>query len=194
MADAYGLYQYYKKKYNYASDQKSTSQRREEEYRTSKSRAESDLRESKKEKLNLEKRLEGVRKIIGMMEGTGGFLAKNVPDKIQKSNKHADESGNNYRGCIKCTGIASANVAQKFYSEKVPENSHSSNALNAFYNEERRLVNAIAEIERQINQLNSKIETLKTQISRCNNEQNELTRSMNRYSSEMRYYKNRMNN
>ena len=32
MADAYGLYQYYKKKYNYASDQKSTSQRREEEY------------------------------------------------------------------------------------------------------------------------------------------------------------------
>ena len=193
MADAYEMYSYYKRKYNNASSQKSTSERKEEEYRTSKSRAESDLKDSKKEKLNLEKRLEGVRKIIAMMEGTGGLLSKNIPDKIQKSNKSSDESGVNFKGCIKCTGVASADVAQKFHSDKVHENVHSSNALTAFETEERRLVNAIAEIERQINQLNSKIETLKTQINRCNNEQSELKRSMNQYSSEMRYYKNRMN-
>lgn len=193
MADAYEMYSFYRRKYNNASSQRSTSERKEEEYRTSKSRAETDLKNSKKEKLNLERRLEGVRKIIAMMEDTGGLLSKNVPDKIQKSNKSSEESGVDFKECIKCTGIASADVAQKFHSDKVHENVHSSNALNAFEAEERRLVNAITEIERQINQLDSKIETLKTQINRCNNEQSELRRSMNQYLSEMNHYKKLMN-
>ncbi len=181
-----------KRKYNNASSQKSSLKRKEEEYKTSKSRAETDLKDSKKEKLNLEKRLEGVRKIIAMLEGNGGLLSKNVPDKIQKSNKSSDESGVNFKGCVKCTGIASADVAQKFHSDKVHENIHSSNALMAFESEERRLVNAIAEIERQINQLNSKIETLKTQIKRCDSEQSALNKIMNKADAEIDYWKKRI--
>ena len=192
MADAYEMYSFYRRKYNNASSQRSTSERKEEEYRTSKSRAETDLKNSKKEKLNLERRLEGVRKIIAMMEDTGGLLSKNVPDKIQKSNKSSEESGVDFKECIKCTGIASADIAQKFHSDKVHENVHSSNALTAFETEERRLVNAIAAIERQINQLNSKIETLKTNINRCNSEQSTLKNNMRLYSSEMNHFKKLM--
>ncbi len=192
METASDLYREYERKYNNAYYNKKTLERKEEEYTSSKTRAETDLRASRKEKLNLEKRLEGVRRIIEMMEGTGGLLSRNVPDKIQRSNKSSDESGVDYRKCINCTGIASADIAQKFHSDKVYENPYSSNALTAFKAEEQRLINAIAEIERQISLLDSKIETLKKQIKSCNNEIYNLKKDANYYYNEMCYYRGRI--
>ncbi len=154
------------------------SEKNETEYESSKKRASTDLANSRKEKQNLEKRLDGVRKIIDMMEGSGGFFSVNIPEKIKRVNKSSDSAGSDFKGCIRCTGVQSADFADKFHTEKVHENRHSSNALQEFENEERRLISAIDAIDRQIKALNDRIGTLTTKIRNCNNTQSSLRRQI----------------
>lgn len=154
------------------------SEKKESEYEASKKRASTDLANSRKEKRNLEKRLDGVRKIISMMEGSGGFFSANVPEKIRRANKSSDEAGSNFKGCIRCSGVQAADVADKFHTQKVNENRNSSSALQEFEREERRLVGAIDEIDRQIRALNDRIGILTTNIRNCNSTQSSIRRQI----------------
>lgn len=193
MADANAMYYYYRKKENDAYSQKIASQKKETEYRESKSQANSDLQASEKEKLNLEKRLEGVQKIIGMLEGNGALFALVVPDTIQEANKSAETAGNHFEKCIKCPSITSASVKQIFKSDTVQLNTHSANALNALCAEVQRLQKSIEEIKWQISQLKAKIDLLTTQIKRCDANQSTLNKNIRYYSQEKNYWKKKMN-
>ncbi len=139
---------------------------------------------SKKDKINLEKRLKGVEKIIKMMSDSD-----KVPKKIENSDKSSETSGERYSGCIKCSGTQPADVREKFGSDSVEKNVHSSNALNEFNNEKVRIEEAIREIEKQIILLKGTIEQLKNNISTCRTNKNECIRNMCIYSSEMDKWK-----
>lgn len=130
----------------------------------SKRKAENDISSLKKEKKGLEKRLEGVKKIIEMMQGSGGFFSTNVPDSIQKSNNASSKAGHDYRGCVRCSGVGSADFGGKFDSKSVTGNSNSNSALIALEAEKSRIERLIADIDSKIKSLENNIDTYKANI------------------------------
>ena len=154
-----------------ARSEKRRSERIESSYVSSKKTAQSDLSDSKKEKLNLEKRLKGIEKIIKLLTVSGGIFSNNVPDKTEKARKESTKTGEAYSGCIKCPEISAADVAEKFKTASVEENSNSKRALEEIRKEKQRVEEAIEEINRQIKKLEQKIEDCIAKINKCNREQ-----------------------
>lgn len=192
MSYAEEMYGYYRQKRDTAASVKSTAESRQNEYTAQKKQAERERKDSNSTKINLEKRLEGVRKILGMMNGSGGFFSENVPERIVDAVRKAADAGTDFNGCIRCTGITAANLGEKFTSENVGSNTHTANALAAFRAEETRLVNLIEEIKRQISRLDSQIEVLKSNISSCSQTISQAKSTVRNSESWMSYYRNLM--
>ncbi len=188
-SEAAEMYSYYKHKYENAANQKRASERLEQSYISQRSSASSQLNNAKAQKVNLEKRLEGVEKIIKMLEGTGGWFSTNVPNAIQTAKNKLKQADNSYRSSIKVTGgIAAASIESAFATKAVEEDANSANALNEFKKERTRLEQAISELNSQINNLAATIANLTSSINACNETQASLQSAMNSYAYDMNHY------
>ena len=176
-------------RYNAAASQKRTSEQQEIAYSNQRTMAKNQLSNAKSDKVNFEKRLEGVKKIVAMLEGSGGWGSTNVPNTISKANRAVSTAGNSYRKCIKETGgTSAASLADAFETKSVEGERHSSSALLALKKEASRLEQAIADVKKQISGLNSTIDNLNRQIRTCNSTQASLQRTMNSCAFEMVHY------
>lgn len=188
--DAQEAYDYYKGKYNSAANQKIASQNKENRYISDRKNAVSDKNACISQKINFEKRLEGIEKIIKMLEGNGGWFSADVPEDIEKAQKALSKVDSSFRGCIKMTGgVSAASLEEAFEIKSVESDSNSASALQAFRNEKSRLEQEIENLKKKINELSSLVDSLTKQIRACDAEQRALQASMNSYAYDMNHYK-----
>lgn len=188
--EAEEAYDYYKGKYNAAASQKRNSERLEQTYVSEKKNAVAKRDQLKDQKLSFEDRLEGIEKIIAMLEGTGGWFTANVPDAIGKAQRTLTRADSSLRDCVKLTGGSGAASMETAFAMKTVEGDfRSAAALQAFRNERDRLEGQLQDLNRQISGLSDQISSLSSKISACNSEQWSLQRSMNSYAYDMNHYK-----
>lgn len=189
-SEADDAYRYYKSKYADAAEQKRNSERRESSYYSQRNSAKSQIGSLSKQKVNFEKRLKGIEKIIKMLEGNGGLFSANVPEVISKAQKKLSKADESYRGCIKVTGgTATASIENALAIKTVEGDANSAAALQAYKAERTRLQREISNLNTQITNMTSLVDSLNRKISACNSEQYSLQRSMNSYAYDMNHYK-----
>lgn len=154
------------------------TQKRIDDARDGRRQAQNSLGSSKKDKINLEKRLAEVEKIIRMLEGSGGMFDRNVPETIRASNDAAGKAAGSYRGCIRDDGVRASDVEAAFRSRAVDEDSRSSGALAAFRREETRLRRLITEIDTQIRKMTAAIDDYSKNIRRYENQMELINRQI----------------
>ena len=147
------------------------------------------------EKLNFEKRVEDIKHIIAVLEGTagGGILAgalgNNIPEVISRFNGSAQEADTSYRESMKCSEIPAASIMDTFKSKTVEEDPHLSDALKKFKDEAARLEQAIRDLESQINSLTDLVSHLTSQMNSFSNQAASLRGVMNSCAYEMNHFK-----
>lgn len=188
-SEAAEMYSYYKYKYEDAANQKRASERLESSYVSQKNSAVSQLNAASSQRVNLEKRLEGVEKIIKMLEGSGGWFTSSVPEAIDKAKSKLKQADSSYRSSIRVIGgTTAASIETAFAIKSVEEDPNSANALSEFKKERTRIEQAITELQSQINNLSSLISSLTSSINACNQTQASLQSAMNSYAYDMNHY------
>lgn len=188
-SEAAEMYSYFKHKYEDAANQKRASERLESSYVSQKNSAVSQLNAANSQRVNLEKRLEGVEKIIKMLEGSGGWFTSSVPEAIDKAKSKLKQADSSYRSSIRVIGgTTSASIESAFAIKTVEEDPNSANALSEFKKERTRIEQAITELQSQINNLSSLISSLTGSINACNQTQASLQSAMNSYAYDMNHY------
>lgn len=188
-SEAAEMYSYYKHKYEDAANQKRASERLESSYVSQKNSAVSQLNAASSQRVNLEKRLEGVEKIIKMFEGSGGWFTSSVPEAIDKAKSKLKQADSSYRSSIRVIGgTTAASIETAFAIKSVEEDPNSANALSEFKKERTRIEQAITELQSQINNLSSLISSLTSSINACNQTQASLQSAMNSYAYDMNHY------
>lgn len=188
-SEAAEMYSYYKHKYEDAANQKRASERLESSYVGQKNSAVSQLNAASSQRVNLEKRLEGVEKIIKMLEGSGGWFTSSVPEAIDKAKSKLKQADSSYRSSIRVIGgTTAASIETAFAIKSVEEDPNSANALSEFKKERTRIEQAITELQSQINNLSSLISSLTSSINACNQTQASLQSAMNSYAYDMNHY------
>lgn len=191
--EATEAYSYYQNKYYSAASQYNASMRQEQAYISQKSAATTKMSDVSVQKVNFEKRLEGIIKIIKMLEGSGGWFATNVPSTISKASSTIQKTDTSYKHSIRMTGgIAAASLETAFAVKTVEGDFRSASALQAYKEEKTRLEQSIAELKSQIDFLSSKISTLSKQISSCGVAQASYKNAMNSSAYEMNHYRKYM--
>lgn len=188
-SEAAEMYSYYKHKYEDAANQNRASERLESSYVSQKNSAVSQLNAASSQRVNLEKRLEGVEKIIKMLEGSGGWFTSSVPEAIDKAKSKLKQADSSYRSSIRVIGgTTAASIETAFAIKSVEEDPNSANALSEFKKERTRIEQAITELQSQINNLSSLISSLTSSINACNQTQASLQSAMNSYAYDMNHY------
>ena len=188
-SEAAEMYSYYKHKYEDAANQKRASERLESSYVSQKNSAVSQLNAASSQRVNLEKRLEGVEKIIKMLEGSGGWFTSSVPEAIDKAKSKLKQADSSYRSSIRVIGgTTAASIETAFAIKSVEEDPNSANALSEFKKERTRIEQAITELQSKINNLSSLISSLTSSINACNQTQASLQSAMNSYAYDMNHY------
>lgn len=188
-SEAAEMYSYYKHKYEDVANQKRASERLESSYVSQKNSAISQLNAASSQRVNLEKRLEGVEKIIKMLEGSGGWFTSSVPEAIDKAKSKLKQADSSYRSSIRVIGgTTAASIETAFAIKSVEEDPNSANALSEFKKERTRIEQAITELQSQINNLSSLISSLTSSINACNQTQASLQSAMNSYAYDMNHY------
>lgn len=188
--EAAEAYDYYKHKYSTAAYQRNASIRQEQSYASEKNAATSKMNGLSAQKLNFEKRLEGIENIIKMLEGSGGWFSTNVPGAISKAVSSIKKADTSYRQSIRMSGgVAAASLETAFKAKGVEEDGNSASALQGYKAEKARLEQSIADIKAQIAALSGLISSLSSKISACSADQAALQRTMNSSAYEMNHYK-----
>lgn len=183
-------YSYYRNKYNSAATQKRASERQEQNYASEKRAAVNNRSTLSAQKINLEKRLEGIERIIKMLTGTGGWFTANVPEAISKAEKSLSQADSSFRSSIKLEGGGlSANLETVFSTKTVEADTRTASALQAFRTEKARLEQQISDLNTQIANLTEQINSLTKQINACNYTQASLRANMSAYAYDMNHYK-----
>ena len=191
--EAVEAYSYYQNKYYNAANQRNASKRQEQEFISQKSAAAAKMNESSSQKLNFEKRLEGIIKIIRMLEGTGGLFSADVPGAISKAASTLQKTDTSYRRSIRMTGgTAAASLESAFAVKTVEGDPRSASALAAYKAEKERLEQNIADLKSQIASLSGQITALSRQISACSAAQVSYKNTMNTCAYEMNHYRKYM--
>lgn len=191
--EASDAYYYYKNKYNNAANQKRASESQERSYVSQKSTAKSQLSSAKSQKINFEKRLQGIKDIIGMLEGRGGWFSTDVPGEIDKATKNLSKTEDSFRKSIVREGATAPKSLEDALEIKTVEgHQRSASALQQFKNEKVRLEQEIANLKAKINNLESTISSLTSKINSCNMTQAYLQSSMNSYAYDMNHYRSYM--
>jgi len=191
--EATEAYAYYQNKYYNAASQRNASMRQEQTYISQKSAATTKMNDLSAQKLNFEKRLEGIIKIIKMLEGSGGWFATNVPSAISKATSTIQKTDTSYKRSIRMTGgVAAASLETAFAVKTVEGDHRSASALQAYKSEKTRLEQSIADLKSQIASLSSQISTLSKQISACSAAQASYKNTMNSSAYEMNHYRKYM--
>lgn len=190
--EAEEAYAYYKRQYSDAASARNASIRQEQNYVSQRNSAKTQIGNLSSQKINFEKRLAGIEKIIKMLEGSGGWFSENVPGEINKANKSIKKADSSYRGSIKMTGAPAASLENAFNVKSVEADPNSASALRDFKNEKSRLEQSLSDIKNQLNSLSSLVSTLNSKIFACNAEQFSLRNTMNTSAYEMNHYKRYM--
>lgn len=191
--EASDAYSYYKRQYNNAASQKRASQRQENNYINQKNAARTQMNEAKSQKINFEKRLRGIEKIIGMLEGRDGWGATDCPDEINSAKSKLSKTEESFRKSIVLDGATQPkNLEDALEVKTVEAHTASASALQQFKNEKVRLEQEIARLNAMINNLASTISTLTSKINACNVAQFNLQSRMNSYAYDMNHYRRYM--
>jgi len=147
------------------------------------------------QKLNFEKRLEGIEEIIKMMEGTSiGWFSVGVPEAISRANRSLNEADSAYHSCMVVTdGPSAASLTQAFETKTVEGEASSSAALQQYKAEKARLEQAIENLKRQLANIGNAIDTINAQIRNNSATIDSLRNVMNSSAYEMDHYKKFMN-
>ena len=191
-SEAADAYYASKSRYMNAASQKYASQRAEDNYRSQRSQSISAIHSCRSEKLNFERRVQDIGRIISALEGSATLSGADVPGSITSFNKTADQTDRSYKESIRCRDIAPANINEVFRCKSVEEDSNSSHALQEYKAEKARLEQALIDLENQINSLESSVEDLTRQISACNAEQAYLRRVMVSSAFDMNHFRRYM--
>lgn len=143
----------------------------------SKQTAKSNIMDCSSNKINFEKRIEQIEKIIKMLEEE--TTLSGVVFDINIANKRASKTNDAFKQCIKCDGLSPADFQTSFKTKSVMEDDNSKSALDKLKQEKSRL-------ENEIENLNKMMKNLEDVIT-------SLTSSINNYSYEMSYNKKIMN-
>jgi chromosome segregation ATPase len=187
--EAAEAYSYYKNKYYAAVEQKKKSQKQEKIYISEKTTVSAKYNSLSGQKVDINERLEGIIRVIKMLEGTGGGLSENVPSTISRMVsvlKKADES---YKSSIKMSGKSAATLEGVFFVKTVEGDSRTAMALQQLRNERDRLEQQISKLDSQINSLSEQLASLNSKIAFCNATQALLTKTMSISAYEMNHYK-----
>ena len=187
--EALEAYQYYKGKYAESASRRSEYRRQERQYISERSSAKSEIRSCKAQKINFEKRISGIEKIIKMLEGNAGWFSADVPGAISKARKTLKNVDQSYQKCIRMTGVHAASFETAFHVSSVEENSHSRCALQEYKTEKQRLQSELSKLKKQIENLSSLISSLNAKITAASNAQSSMTSAMNSYAYDMNHYK-----
>lgn len=175
-----------KKQYENAAYNWNSQNKKYSEYTSQRKQLNSQLDSIKSANLNFEKRLEGVKKIIGNLDGSGGgFFKVSVPDTISKATKSLEAASDSFKSCIRHSGLLSASLRDVFAVKGVPMESHSATALDLYRSEKARLEQAIEENKKQIAAMSDQISALTKQINACSSEINAYRRTMNSSADDM---------
>lgn len=191
--EAEEAYSYYRNKYYNAASQRSVSMKQEQSYISQKNAAATKMKDLSAQKINFEKRLEGIIKIIKMLEGSSGWFSTNVPSAISKATSTILKTDTSYKQCIRMTGgVAAASLETAFSIKTVEGDYRSASALQAYKNEKTRLEQSISDLKSQISSLSNQISILSRQISACNATQASCRNIMNSSAYEMNHYRKYM--
>jgi len=179
-----------KRKYDAASEQKRSSEIAEESYRAQRSSAKSEIASCKKDKINFEKRIKDIEKVIGCFTGASFF--NDIPSEINQFNSSSKKADNSYRNCIKTADIQAANLSEVFRAKSVEEDNDTSTALSELQNEKNRLEQEVANLKAQLQSLSNIVDTLSSNIRACDAEQARCTRQMFASSFDMNHYRKHM--
>ena len=151
--------------------------------------ARNDMATARSEKLNFEKRIKEIQKIIDSLEGKGGWFSANVPESVSKANDSSGKAGESMGSCIKCDGIPTPDFQAVFKCSSVEEDSHSSEALEAFRSEKNRLEEAVDNVQKKIDQLETDAENLTRQINALADQQRAIKKQMSNIVFDMCHYR-----
>lgn len=181
--EAAEAYSYYKNQYYNAASQREASIRQGNIYMSERNAAKNQMNNLSSQKVNFEKRLEGIKRIIKMMEGSGS-----VPSSILKMVRTVKKTDESFRTAIKHDSSSAVSIETAFRTKSVEEDGHSASALQTYKNEKSTLEQNIENLKRQIASLSEQISTLTSQINSCNSLQASLKQTMNSSAYEMNHY------
>lgn len=185
--EATEAYSYHKNLYYNAASQREASIRQENRYISERNAAKSQMSDLSSQKLNFEKRLEGIKRIIKMLENSGS-----VPSSISKVVRTVKKTDESFRTAIKFDNGLVVSIEDAFKTKSVEEDGNSASALQAYKNEKTTLEQNIENLKRQIASLSEQISSLTSQINACNSLQSSLKRTMNSSAYEMNHYRKYM--
>lgn len=186
--------EYYQRKYENAAYELRAAERKQQEYNSQKRSAVSRKNSLSEQKVNFEKRLEGIERIIAMLEGTGGLFVENVPETIRKAQKSLTKTDESFRASIRLSGGNPApSFEDAFETKTVEADAHTAAALRAFKTEKNRLQQEIADLSAQISSLSDLIDSLNRKINSCIDYQAEMRSRMNNFAFDLRHYRKILN-
>lgn len=185
-------YYYSKRRYTNAANQRQAAKNAQENCRGEVKQAKAEIKACKKDKINFEKRIADIKKIVGSLEGSGSSAGCNAPDLVSKVNSSADETDQSYKTSIKCSDYAPASMVDSFRSKSIDEDSNTSGALAKFKNEIIRLQQELEALKARMNNLSSTVNDLQAKIRAYSVEQMNWQREMNISAYDMNHYKRYM--
>ena len=137
--------------------------------------AKSELSSRKK---NLEARLEDVKQILSLLDGS-------VTSHISDANRSAVSAGEKYVEAIICSTITSSSIQEAYKTHSVQSESNSCDTYDRCKAEKRRLEEAIIQIQEKIREVDAKIAALESGLRSAANSYADISRTVNRIQGQL---------
>ena len=186
-------YQRSRNRYQEAAYQKTYWSNQEQELRNQKKYTADVIKSDNSKRVNFEKRLDGIEKIIKILEGDGVFTSS-VPRSITNANQSLQSANHQYLKCIQLSGgSGAANMEDSFKAPTVQGDTNSSQALEAYKNAKIKLEQDIKDLKAQIALLSGQMDDLSRKISNASTQQWSARSAMISSAYDMVRYKRAMN-
>lgn len=129
-------------------------------------------------KKNLEARLEDVKQILSLLDGS-------VTSHISDANKSAVSASEKYTGAIICSTITSSSIQDAYKTLSVQSESNSCDTYDGCKAEKKRLEEAIIQIQQKIREVDAKIATLESGLRSAGHSYSETLRTINRIQGQL---------
>ena len=189
--EAESQYDYSRRQYYNASAEKRRLQYQKDACMDQRQRISNSMQALKSEKLNFEKRLKGIEKIIEKLEGRSGLFSgwNNVPSVIAQADKRMKVFEESYERSIKVSDVPRADLRRAFGIQTVEGNTSSANALQIYRQKYQELAESIERIQRSIEAMDAQMDELVRQTRLLTDMQQDMTRLMNNSLYNMEHYR-----
>lgn len=182
--EAQDAYDYAKGNYQRAAEGYRQNKQKLDRYEYDYNCTKNDYSEANTERLNFEKRIEGIDEIIKLLAVEGP-----VNEMINSSNSCALKLENSWEQYIQCSDVGVPTIYQAFKLPSVTENPTSNLALTQLKNEKLRLEQAIAELDKKMQQMEAELDAMIKSMNAIQADQDALSRTMKQSSYEMNHFK-----